>query len=342
MRVVDNWIYMNTLEGSPLPNRSAGTLSRSVREGMLNGTVNKKRNESIAQTRAMGVVARFLQTRRNYVTFARTKADCVRHILTLLGSGIRGRLLISESFRSHFPKSKTPAQIVPEYIPDRITGETLLDMLKEDVSVLFLEAVDTASGALNPLREMASICREAGVKLVLDASLYLGAFNYDPAEVPVDILIAEGNRWLLGPEEVYIIYSSLNKRPTQLDSTPPFGYLSALSRSLLMLGDCEMTDLENYIQLLIEQFIAGIQESPFELISPRNRAERSAIALFRHPEMEAVYIGEALLEHRIVCGVTGDRIAISPHAYNTPAEIDKVLDALRKIEGRFGEQPESG
>src|SRR5690606_27675793 len=61
-------------------------------------------------------------------------------------------------------------------------------------------------GAVQPLREIASICREAGVPIVVDAAQSLGHVPIDVQADGIDLLAAPGHKGLLGPLGTGLLY----------------------------------------------------------------------------------------------------------------------------------------
>ena len=72
--------------------------------------------------------------------------------------------------------------------------------------VLALSSVQWSHGFRCDLEGIASLCRERGVWLVVDAVQQLGAHPIDVDRVPVDALVAGGHKWLNAPFGAGILY----------------------------------------------------------------------------------------------------------------------------------------
>jgi selenocysteine lyase/cysteine desulfurase len=68
--------------------------------------------------------------------------------------------------------------------------------------------VDAATGALLDTVSLAARAHEAGALLVVDASWSVGAVPVDAPGTGADIVLADGHRWLLGPEGVTAAWCS--------------------------------------------------------------------------------------------------------------------------------------
>jgi len=84
----------------------------------------------------------------------------------------------------------------PDGTPDLDAYAALLD---DRVRLVSLVHVPTNSGAVAPVRAMASLAREAGALTLLDACQSVGQLRIDVADLGVDALSATGRKWLRAP-----------------------------------------------------------------------------------------------------------------------------------------------
>ena len=78
--------------------------------------------------------------------------------------------------------------------------------LRPDTRFVVLTHASNVTGAIQPLREIAAICREAGVPLIVDAAQSLGHVPIDVQADSIDVLAAPGHKGLLGPLGTGILY----------------------------------------------------------------------------------------------------------------------------------------
>jgi pyridoxal 5-phosphate dependent beta-lyase len=69
--------------------------------------------------------------------------------------------------------------------------------------VVHLTHVPSHRGIVQPVRDLAALCREAGVPLVLDAAQSLGHVDVD---VGADAVYSTSRKWLAGPRGVGMLY----------------------------------------------------------------------------------------------------------------------------------------
>ena len=64
------------------------------------------------------------------------------------------------------------------------------------------------------------------------------------------------------------------------------------------------------------------------LLSPRDPGRRAGIVTFRPPAGDPAALQRALLADGVVCAARGGGLRLSPHFYNTMAEVERTLAAV--------------
>ncbi len=80
------------------------------------------------------------------------------------------------------------------------------EAIRDDTRYVVLTHASNVTGALQPLREIATVCREAGVPIVVDAAQSLGHLPIDVQADGIDLLAAPGHKGLLGPLGTGLLY----------------------------------------------------------------------------------------------------------------------------------------
>jgi cysteine desulfurase/selenocysteine lyase len=213
------------------------------------------------------------------------------------------------------------------------------------------------------LAALGGVCRRAGVAFVVNGSQAVGAAPLDLATLPVDALVSCGFKWLCGPYATGFCWlrpdlaASLRNRPaywlshsTQEDLGQAGGYRlrddlgaaawdvfgtanflnfrpwTASVEYLLGLG---IERVAAWDQALVERFLQGLDPDRYRLVSPRQGPPRSTLVVFGHREADRT---EALFERLTAAGVDvalrRGQLRVSPHLYNTEADIDRALELL--------------
>jgi selenocysteine lyase/cysteine desulfurase len=220
--------------------------------------------------------------------------------------------------------------------------------------------VGFASGWRNDVDQLAALAHDHGALLFLDAIQGLGIFPLDVGRTPVDFLAADGHKWMLGPEGAGLFYV----RREHLDLLHPWGVgwhsvvhehdfdrieldfkpsaarfeggsenmvgNLALGASLELLTSFGIPQIAQRILQLTDLACERLTAAGGTIASVRDGDHRSGIVSFIWPgDMSA--LREKLLRQNIVVSYRGGRLRISPHAYNSEEDIDRLVDVLQDI-----------
>lgn len=117
---------------------------------------------------------------------------------------------------SEFPANLYPWLLLRErgvqvdLLPETAAGIDLDELRRrcQGARLLAISFVQFLSGYRIDLEAVGAICRETGTLFVLDAIQGLGAFPVDVKRAGVDVLAADGHKWLTGPEGSALFYLS--------------------------------------------------------------------------------------------------------------------------------------
>lgn len=250
-------------------------------------------------------------------------------------------------------------------VPDgRVDLQQVEDACDERTRILAISWVGYASGWRIDVDEVSELCRRRGCLLMLDAIQGLGMFPLDVQKTRVDFLAADGHKWLLGPENAGLFYL----RKEHLDLLAPlgagwnsvvqrydFGHIDwqprreaaryeggtqnmagfiGLGASLDLLlaqgAGTERNELGERVVALTDYAAEKLTATGAELLSPHAAGHRSGILTFRWHEADPMALRAQLAAAGIVVSSRGGGLRLSPHAYNTEAEIDRLVETLRR------------
>jgi len=201
------------------------------------------------------------------------------------------------------------------------------------------------------------------VTFVVNGSQAVGAVPVDLAGLPVDALVSCGFKWLCGPYGTGFCWlrpdllASLTGRPaywlahqTQDDVGQDTGYRlrgdpgaaawdvfgtanfltfqpwTASVEYLLGLG---VDRVAAWDQRLVERFLQGLDPDRYRLVSPREGPRRSALVVLGHRRPDRTRpLFERLADAGVDVAFRRGRLRVSPHLYNTEADVDRALEVL--------------
>jgi selenocysteine lyase/cysteine desulfurase len=193
----------------------------------------------------------------------------------------------------------------------------------------------------------------------VDAIQGLGVFPLDVQKTPIDALAADGHKWLFAPEGAGIAYI----RREWIDRLHPIGVgahsvarpfeystidftlkphagryeggalnvpgLAALGVSLKLLLDAGTENIAARVLETTDYLCDRAASAGLGVFSSRAGGDRSGIVSLLSPGREPKDLVARCRAAGVIVNARAGRVRVSPHAYNTPDEIDRFLDAVR-------------
>ncbi|MCH8851947.1 MAG: aminotransferase class V-fold PLP-dependent enzyme, partial [Planctomycetes bacterium] len=104
-----------------------------------------------------------------------------------------------------------------------------------------------------------------------------------------------------------------------------------LAASLELFQEIGIENISKHVLGLTDRLVEGVREKGYRVISPRESGAASGIVAFTSPTHNHHAIQQHLeKEHRIIIVVREGRLRVSPHLYNSPDEIDRLIEVLPK------------
>ncbi|WP_324665432.1 aminotransferase class V-fold PLP-dependent enzyme [Haloarcula sediminis] len=232
-------------------------------------------------------------------------------------------------------------------------GRVDLDDVKAAVDgarLLLTSSLTWSHGTQLPVAEMVDIAHDAGAQVLVDAVQSVGQHPVDVGEWGADFVATAGHKWLLGvwgsgmlyadPEalartrQTRIGYRSVQDmgaddyayhegaRRFEVGTTSPAPYV-ALAEAIETIESVGLDTIESRVADLTDRLKAGLGD---RLLSPEQY--ESGLVTFEAEDPEATV--ERLAERGIVVRSLPhpEAVRASVHAFNTPGEIDAVLDGV--------------
>jgi cysteine desulfurase / selenocysteine lyase len=237
----------------------------------------------------------------------------------------------------------------------RVAIDDLRAAIDGRTRVLAVSAVEFASGYRNDLDDLGQLCREKKIFFFVDAIQALGVFPIDVQKTPIDALAADGHKWLLGPEGAGIGYLRREWierfHPIGVganSAVKPFAYsaidfnlkphagrfeggaynvpgIAALGASLELLLAAGIENLERRVLELTDHLCERAASAGMEVFSSRDPGETSGIVSLVKPGVPPEAIVKACRAAGIMINNRAGRVRVSPHAYNTVEELERLI-----------------
>ncbi len=364
--VTERYTYLNHASIGPVPRSTAQMMQSFLAARSLTGglAIQGEWEDRIYGT-TRGNVARLINARQETeVTFTRNTS----HGLNIVAAGLPWQagdnVVCAET---EFPANVYPWEnlrrkgVEVRFVKaenNRILPQSVAAAMDSRTRLVTLSFVEFATGYRNDLDTLADIVHRGGALFCVDAIQGLGVFPVDVQQTPVDFLSAGSAKWLLGPVGFGFLYIR-QERLDELDLImtgwvgvedwrdffrydSPFRhdatrYEEGSIAPLMLLGlnqnvqhflDWGVEDISRRVLELTEHLLTGLERLDLTVISPHeHESERSGIVSFV-PKDDPAALAAKLSTAGVIISQRGNFIRVSPHFYNSHAEIDRTLAVI--------------
>jgi cysteine desulfurase/selenocysteine lyase len=235
--------------------------------------------------------------------------------------------------------------------------DALFAQVDERTRLITVSSVQYATGLRMDLGRIGGFCRRHGILFCVDAIQSLGMLEFDLTNVQADFIVADGHKWMMGPEGVALFYmrpelrdrlvlrqygwhmveqaGEFERREWSVARTarrfecgsPNMLGIHGLQASLSLLLE---TGLDTVAGMALDNGACLIDlidanAVNLELLSDRNPARRSAIVTFRHRRIAPASLYQQMRDRRVSCALRGGGIRFSPHFYTRRDALEKAV-----------------
>ena len=237
--------------------------------------------------------------------------------------------------------------------------DAIFALVDSNTRLITISSIQFATGLRMDLERIGEFCKRRGILFCIDAIQSLGAVQFDVQACHADFAMADGHKWMFGPEGLGVFFSTpaardklkltqfgwhmmkdthnYENRPWEAHPTarrfecgsPNMLGIHAFSASLSLLLETGMSVVE---ALVIERadYLTELINKNGQLIlltKQRNRL-KSGIVTVKHRTVVNEKLYRYLQECGVVCALRGGGIRFSPHFYNTFEEIDRAFGMI--------------
>jgi kynureninase len=282
-------------------------------------------------------------------------------------SGDRNRIVLTEL---DFPtdghvalaQRRRGAEVAFLKSPDGLTVplESFAEAIDERTAIVIINRVLYRTSALLDVKEICRLAREAGSWTVIDDFHGAGIIPVDVHDVGCDFHTTGVLKWLCGGPGITFLYARKDLLPSleptiagwwsqrepfafrlqELDwhptarrfetGTHPAPAAFIAHGGLEIINEVTPERIRKRQGELTEYVMERADAALLEVRTPRDRSRRGGVVNVRVGE-QAAKIAEALYERDVCVDHRGDGIRVSPHFFNTEADVDRLFDTLRDV-----------
>jgi cysteine desulfurase/selenocysteine lyase len=237
--------------------------------------------------------------------------------------------------------------------------DALFSMTDTRTRLIAVSSVQFSTGLRMNVERVGDFCSERNILLCVDAIQSLGAVQFDVQASGAHFVMADGHKWMLGPEGLALFYCSSEVRDRL--SLHQFGWhmvedignferedwgiartsrrfecgspnmtgIHALNASLSLLLETEMHNIEREVIKKSEYLFDALGSlAAIDLITPRDPGRYAGIVTFRKKGVDNAALYEYLMKQNILCALRSGGIRLSPHFYTPFEKIDEALSRV--------------
>jgi len=242
----------------------------------------------------------------------------------------------------------------------KIWNNKIIDSINEKTAVVILSSIHWMNGLKFDLENIGEKCKVMGAKFIVDGTQSVGVLPMDVKKFNIDALICPSYKWLFGPYSLGLAYfgtyfnhgkpieeSWLNRtnavdfdnisnydpkyKPNagryNVGETSNFILMAMLKQALLQVNKWLDSDIQSYSKELIKPLLSYLQNLGVKF--------ESSICFSNHlfslklpEEVNSELLKENLIKNNIYLSVRGKSIRVSIHVFNTPEDIEKLIEVI--------------
>ncbi|WP_395820615.1 aminotransferase class V-fold PLP-dependent enzyme [Archangium minus] len=366
--VVQEQLYFNHAGVSPTSQRVATAMREWVDDLLLHG-VRFERGWEARTENARGLAARMIGAAPEEIALVRNTS----HGLGLVAEGLDWRpgdeVAVATSIE--YPSNVYPwlhlrdrGVVVREIEPrdEGVTPEAVAAALTPRTRLVALSSVQFASGYRTDLEAIGALCERSGVLFCVDGIQSVGCIPVDVKKSRIHFLSADSHKWMIGICGIGFLYVDRNVLPrvrpvlvgwrsttdswnfnrSHFELRPDatkfeegshnYAGIYALGAALGLLLEVGMENVEARIRALLAHADAELRAIGCE--TGPSAEHRAGILAFLPPRGDVKALASYLSERNVSFSLRRGRIRISPHFYNQPGEIDRLVEMVRAFSGR--------
>ena len=237
----------------------------------------------------------------------------------------------------------------------------LITAMDAHTRLLSCSSVQFARGLRLDLVKIGNACRQNATLFCVDAIQSLGAIAFDVQACQADFVVADGHKWMCGPEGTALFYCrqpvqdtlqlqqygwhmlkdafNFSHQDTTIEfagnaqrfecGSPNMMGITALNASLGLLLDIGIETIQEKVTGNVRYLLDHLHTcSDITLLSPSEPGRYAGIMTFRKQAVDNDKLYQQLQDNDVICACRGGGIRFSPHFYTDREKMDKALELV--------------
>ena len=360
----DKLIHLNNAGCTPLTMRATKAIQQAAQEhaelGFHARPIFTKR---LVESRV--TAANFLGTKPDYVAMAQNCATAISTVAHGLSYKKDDEILTwdqeypSNAYIWHSVSKLQGAKVV--VLQSEKNFEMNLDLMLSKINkrtrVVAISWVQSVAGTIIELKPLLQACEKVGAWLVVDAFQGLGVLPFQMSDYPGIVVTTGTQKWMCGPlGHGYLAFSDDRYRELNLvlqgamtfggsdqtvidqnpvpsaarfePGTPLMLTAFGAAASIECIQEFGIEKIRTKNILLRDRLVSGLDKLDAEILGTRD-SRKSAPHVTFIPRKSIADCEKSLLEKQISYVTKAKGFRLSPHAFNTPEEIDQALECFK-------------
>ncbi len=359
-------IYLNHAATSPLSTRVVDAIRRHLEDHSA-GTIDTFVSDMKAVAACRSAIARLIHAEApERIAFTLNTSDAINIVAAGFPWQSGDRVLLNDH---EFPANVHPylhlrdRGVAIDVLPTRygvVTPEMVEASLTPRTRIVGLSAVQFLTGSRADLAAIGRLCRDRGVRFVVDGIQAVGAVRLDVQTMCIDALAAGGQKWQMAPLGTGYVYitqelQDMIRQPCKgwLSVADPWQFfkydqplaasaqryeggtlnspgLIGMRASLETLLEFGPDAIESHILAITRRLMEHLQSfNELTLLTPEQDRERAGIVTVAASDgRDLTPVFKALERDRISCSLREGKLRFSPHFYTNVHDIEAALEVL--------------
>jgi len=240
--------------------------------------------------------------------------------------------------------------------------QALIDAMDGNTRLLTISSIQYASGLKMELAPLGRHCRKNEILFCVDAIQSLGAVPFDAQAIEADFVMADGHKWMLGPEGLALFYCRAELRERlklhqygwhMVDAigdydtkawtpaksarrfecgSPNMLAIHALNAAMGLILKTDLKTIEQQLLQRSEYMMKIINDSPkLTLLTPTETGRYGGIVTFRAEGIDQQALYQQLMKDNVICAQRGGGVRFSPHFYTPLSQLDEAFEKVNAI-----------